>query len=74
MDNLIENDEIIKTIVKTRNELNIDIINYKYADMNQVDYFLYKIKANQSKFDYLIKQAKKQKLSINNVEKIKFNI
>lgn len=64
--------EIIVNIIKTGMELNINIKNYEYAEQDQVDYYLYQIKANKAKLDYLIKKAKENKLELNNIDKIKY--
>ena len=50
--------ELLKMIVKTREELKIANINFEYAKDDLVDYYVYQIKANQAKLDYLIKLAK----------------
>ena len=70
--NLLNNEEIIKNIIKTKIELNNDIKNYEYAEDEQIDYFLYKIKANKAKLDYLIKKAKQNQIQVNNIEKFKY--
>lgn len=67
-----KNKEIIVNILKTRMELNINIKNYEYAEPEQIDYYLYQIKANQAKLDYLIKKAKENKIELNNIDKIKY--
>ena len=64
--------DLIISILKTKMELNINIKNYEYAEKDQVDYFLYQIKANQAKLDYLIKKAKENKFELKNIEKIKY--
>ena len=66
------NEEIINNIIKTKIELNNDIKNYEYAEDEQIDYFLYKIKANKAKLDYLIKRAKRDNIEVNNIEKFKY--
>ena len=66
------NEEIIMSIIKAKSELNTDIKNYEYADGDQIDYYLYKIKANKSKFDYLIKKAKENNIEVSNIEKLKY--
>jgi hypothetical protein len=38
--------------------------NLQYASSDLIDYYTYQIKAEEAKFDYLIKQAKKRKLEI----------
>ena len=67
-----KNQEIIMNIFRTRMELNTNIKNYEYAQQDQVDYYLYQIKANQAKLDYLIKKAKEKKIELNNIEKLKY--
>lgn len=67
-----EKKDIIMNILRTRMELNINIKNYEYAEQEQIDYYLYQIKANQAKLDYLIKKAKEHKIELNNIEKLKY--
>lgn len=67
-----KNAEIIASIVKTKTELNLSIKNYEYAEKELVDFYLYQIKANQAKLDYLIKMAKENKIEVSNVEKLKY--
>lgn len=64
--------ELIINIIRTRMELNTNMKNYEYAEQDQVDYYLYQIKANQAKLDYLIKKAKENKIELKNVEKLKY--
>lgn len=66
------NEEIIMSIIRAKSELNTDIKNYEYADGDQIDYYLYKIKANKAKFDYLIKKAKENNIEVSNIEKLKY--
>ena len=66
------NEEIIMSIIREKSELNTDIKNYEYADGDQIDYYLYKIKANKAKFDYLIKKAKENNIEVSNIEKLKY--
>ena len=51
--------ELIVSIIKTRNDLENARKNYEFAEDNLIDYFLYEIKANQSKLDYLLGKAKR---------------
>lgn len=66
------NEEIIMSIIRAKSELNTDIKNYEYADGDQIDYYLYKIKANKAKFDYLIKKAKENNIEVSIIEKLKY--
>ena len=50
--------ELLVSILKAKKDLENANKNYEYAEGNLIDYYLYEIKANQSKLDYLIKVAK----------------
>ena len=50
--------ELIRMIIKTREELKCNNQNLESATEGLIDYYVYQIKANQSKLDYLIKLAK----------------
>ena len=67
-----KNRDLIVNILKTKMELNLNIKNYEYADQDQIDYFLYQIKANQARLDFLIKKAKESNIELSNIEKIKY--
>ena len=62
--------EIIQGIFQAKHELDIIRQNYEYSEPDLVDYYLYQIKANQSKLDYLIKKAKKQNIHLDAVDEI----
>lgn len=70
-----ENDkqEIIKNILKTKVELDSIRQNYEFAELDMIDYYLYQLKANQSKLNFLIKEAKLQNLSLNTIEKMNYD-
>ena len=70
--NRIKNEEIIKSIVRAKSELNTNIKNYEYAEKELIDFYLYQIKANQAKLDYLIKIAKENKIEVDSIKKIKY--
>jgi len=50
--------ELILSVIKTRNDLENARKNYEFAEDNLIDYYLYEMKANQSKLDYLLNKAK----------------
>ncbi len=60
--------EFIMSILKTKNDLNNARNNYEFAEDDLIDYFLYEIKANQAKLDYLLNKAKKSGLEIDLVD------
>ena len=56
--------ELIRTIIKTREELILDNKNFEFAKEGLVDYYVYQIKANQAKLDYLTKIAKEKGIEV----------
>lgn len=66
--------ELIRTIIKTREELKAANRNFEYAKDDLVDYYTYQIKANQAKLDYLIKLAKAKGIEVDMVNDIKFTL
>ena len=69
-----EKQEIILSIIKTKIELDNSRKNFEFAEEELIDYYLYQIKANQSKLDYLIKKAKAKKIMLNLIDKIKYDV
>lgn len=66
--------ELIKSIIKTREELKAANRNFEYAQDDLVDYYTYEIKANQAKLDYLIKLAKTKGIEVDMINDIKFSL
>lgn len=62
--------ELIKSIIKTKRDLEDSNKNFEFADGELIDYYLYEIKANQSKLNYLLKKAKKNGLTIDRIQEI----
>ena len=56
--------ELIRNIIKTREELKNANRNIEFADNDLVDYYTYQIKADQAKLSYLIKLAKIKGLEV----------
>ena len=52
--------EIMQSIIETKEKLKIARSNFEYAEDDMIDYYIYQIKANQSKLDYLIKVANRR--------------
>jgi len=67
-------EELVKSIVTAREELNQLNKNFEYADKDMIDYYTYQLKANQSKLDYLIRFAKSKGISIDRIEAIKMRV
>lgn len=68
-----KNIELIISIVKTKKDLELSNRNFEFAEDEMIDYFLYQIKAQQAKLDYLVKQAKKRKIELDVIDAIPFN-
>ena len=68
------NDDILRSIVASKMELNNAHINMRYADPELIDYYSYKIKAAKSKLDYLIRIAKDKKLSVDMVKALDIDL
>lgn len=66
--------ELIRTIIKTREDLKAANRNFEYAQDDLVDYYTYQIKANQAKLDYLIKIAKVKGIELDMISDLKFSL
>ncbi len=64
--------ELIRNIIKTREKIKSDNKNFEYAEEGLVDYYIYQIKANQAKLDYLLKLAKASGLTIDRINQLKY--
>ena len=69
---LEKEEQLVKNIIKTREELKNNNKNFDCAESELVDYYIYQIKANQAKLDYLIKLAKVKGISIDNINQLKY--
>lgn len=66
--------ELIKTIIQVKRDLKMANKNFEYASDDLVDYYVYQIKANQAKLNYLIKVAKTKGLVVDMINDIKFRL
>ena len=64
---------MIKTIIKTREELKANNRNFEYAKDGLVDYYSYQIKATQAKLDYFITLAKANGIEVDMINNQKFS-
>ena len=67
-------EELVKSILIAKEELNQLNKNFEYADTEMIDYYTYQLKASQSKLDYLIKFAKTKGISLDMIEAFKMKI
>ena len=65
--------ELIKNIIKTREELKNNNKNFEFAELDLVDYYIYQIKANQAKLNYLFKLAKAKGITIESINQIEYS-
>lgn len=63
--------ELMQTIIETKEKLKIARSNFEYAEDDLIDYYIYQIKAHQSKLDYLIKIAKRKGIVLSRVNEMK---
>lgn len=66
--------ELLRNIAETREKLKNAMSNFEYAEDEMIDYYIYQIKANQSKIDYLIKDAKKKGIVLTRNNEIKIRM
>ena len=66
--------ELMKTIIETREMLKNARCNFEYAEDDMIDYYTYQIKAHQSKFDYLIKIAKRNGMELSRIDELKYRV
>ena len=64
------NKMLVQSIINTSNNIKIAQKNYEFAEDDLIDYYLYSIKANQSKLNYLIKASKNNGLELSRIEKL----
>ena len=52
--------ELIRSVIKTKRELQVANKNYEYAEGELIDYYVYKIKAEEAQYAYLMKKIKEE--------------
>lgn len=64
------NKMLVQSIISTSANIEAAQKNYEFAEGEMIDYYLYTIKANQSKLNYLIKKSKRNGIELNRIEKL----
>lgn len=64
--------ELIQNIILTKEELKKANKNFEFARDDLVDYYIYQIKANQAKLNYLIKVAKTKGIAVDMISELRF--
>jgi len=58
-----DTEDLIKNLKNAQNDFETAVSNYEFADDPElVDYYTYKIKATQTRYQYLLKKAKERGL------------
>ena len=57
-------EDLIKIIIKTKEIIKNANKNFEFVDSDLIDYYIYEIKANQAKLNYLIKIAKAKGMNV----------
>ena len=66
--------EILKSIIQTKQELDYANKNFEYAQGDLIDYYAYEINANRAKLDYLMKKAKSKSIALDMVNELKIRL
>ena len=66
--------EIIQKIIETKRILEVSRKNFEYAEDDLIDYYIYQIKANQAKLNYLIRIAKNKGIDLSKIDEIRNRI
>ena len=62
--------DLIRSIIIAKSELKQAIHSFEYAEGDLIDYYSYKIKAEQAKLDYLLKKVKEEKIVLDMINAI----
>ena len=62
--------ELIRAIIKTREDLKVANKNFEYAEGELIDCYSYQIKSLQAKLDYLIKKVKQKGIVLDMINAI----
>ena len=65
-------EDLIKIIIKTKENIKNANKNFEFADSDLIDYYIYEIKANQAKLNYLIRIAKTKEMNVDFIKDIEF--
>ena len=66
--------ELIKSLIKTKRDLENASKNFNIAEAELIDYYAYQIKANKAKLSYLIKEAKQKGYELDMINELKIKL
>lgn len=64
------NAQLIQSILMAKKDLELANRNYEFAEGELIDYYLYQMKAIQSKLNYLLGKAKKKALIVDRIQQL----
>ena len=67
-------EELIRNIIRVKDELVIASKNFNFVEDEMVDYYTYQMKANQSKLNYLLREAKRKGINTDMINQIKIKL
>ena len=70
----MENIDLVRSVIKTKRELENANRNFEMAEKELIDYYSYQIKANKAKLSYLIKEAKNQGFELDMISELKLTL
>ena len=70
----MESMDLIRSVIKTKLELENASENFEMAEEELIDYYSYQIKANKAKLSYLIKEAKNQGFEMDMINQLKIKL
>ena len=59
-----KNNELLKSINIVKNNIKNMYNNMQYVESDLIDYYVFQIKAEEAKYDYLIRKAKKNNITV----------
>jgi len=66
--------DLVRCMMRTKKELELASKNFEQASGDLIDYYAYKMKADKSKLDYLIKQIKENDIKIGIAEELNIRV
>jgi hypothetical protein len=66
-----EKEEILENLNRAKRDLDVANANFEFAqDEGLVDYYIYEIKAAETKYQYLLKKAREKNINVTNFENV----
>lgn len=66
--------ELVKSVIRTKRELENANRNFNIAEEELIDYYTYQIKANKAKLSFLMKQAKEKGYELDMINELRIKM